>query len=394
MTLSVDVRPATVSTGAPSAVASETAAVLTAALLGEYSLLIMPFIVTAMMQGYSIDETYAGNLVSLQLVTMGLAGILVSYTFRYLPARVIVIGSALLIIAANALCALGGSTTALVVGRCLTGLGEGALMAAAGAIAAGVANPHRLFSMLGLVVAGVAAIALIATPFLIQHLGSTGVFWLLSFSPLAALVTVRWLPRVTLTSGDAPRLGALKIAGAPAVLVAFSLLWIGASALWVFAELIGTQQGLTLSEVGTCLAIAQVAGVLGPILAQRFAEGIGQSRSIAAGSVVMAVAGLLMIYGHGSISYTISTALLSIGSMFLVPCFRSLMAGLDITGGVVAMSVAFYTFGFGLAPAMVAVLRPSGTGYGVVAAIATTAFILSGALVLVAQTRGSRSRLR
>jgi hypothetical protein len=58
---------------------------------------------------------------------------------------------------------------------------------------------------------------------------------------------------------------------------------------------------------------------------------------------------------------------LSIAVMFLVPCCRSLMACLYATGSVVAMSVAFRTFGFGLAPALVMVVHPAGSGHGRVA---------------------------
>jgi predicted MFS family arabinose efflux permease len=364
------------------ATASQSAAVIVAAVLGEYSLLIMPFIVTAMMQSYGLNELRAGNLVSVQLVIMGVAGIMVSYLLCRVPARRIVVGAAVLIAGANVLCAVGTDPQILLAGRCLTGLGEGSMMAAAGAIAAGVPNAHRLFSLLGLAIAGIAAVALTLTPFLFAILGPRGVFWLLACSPLAALVMVRWLPDITEAVEDAPKLVALKIRGATPVLASFGLLWIGASALWVFAELIGTAHGLSLGQVGTYLAIAQVAGIVGPIAAARFGEQLGLRASILGGSAVMAGAGLVMVYGAGAVGFASGAAFLSIAVMFLTPCFRSLMARLDATGSVVAMSVAFYTFGFGLAPALVMVVHPAGSGYGGVAILATAAFVASGLLVI------------
>jgi hypothetical protein len=134
--------------------------------------------------------------------------------------------------------------------------------------------------------------------------------------------------------------------------------------------------------VGTYLAITQVAGILGPIAAARFGEQLGLRASIAGGSAVMAGAGLVMVYGAGALGFAGGAAFMSIGVMFLAPCFRSLMARLDATGSVVAMSVAFYTFGFGLAPVLVMVVHPAGSGYGGVAILATAAFIVSGLLVL------------
>ena len=47
-------------------------AIVTAALLGEYSLLLMPFILTAMMQGYQLSEIDGANMISAQLVAMGI----------------------------------------------------------------------------------------------------------------------------------------------------------------------------------------------------------------------------------------------------------------------------------------------------------------------------------
>jgi predicted MFS family arabinose efflux permease len=369
----------------------EHAAIIVAAMLGEYSLLIMPFIVTAMMQGYGLSEVDSGDLVSAQLVTMGVAGILVSYALRAIPAWVIVTSASILIIVANALCAVGHGVTILVIGRCLTGLGEGSLMAAAGAIAAGVINPHRLFSLLGLVIAAVAAGALIITPYLFDIVGPRGVFWLLTCSPLAVLAMVRWLPTRAAVADNAPKRGAFGVPGAVLILVSFALLWIGASALWVFAERIGTAGGLSLAQVGSYLAVGQVAGLAGPVAAARFGERLGLRTSIAVGNAVMAVAGLVMVYRKGAVGYCGGAAFLSIAVMFLAPCFRSQMAQLDLSGRVVAMSVAFYTFGFGLAPAVVGVLHSTDSGYGAVAALATAAFVLSGALAVAVRSTAAGS---
>ncbi|HEY4969426.1 MAG TPA: hypothetical protein VII35_05935, partial [Steroidobacteraceae bacterium] len=240
----------------------------------------------------------------------------------------------------------------------------------------------RLFSILGLVIAAVAAAALLLTPVLFEFLGVRGVFWLLAASPVAILLASPWLPRSKARASDVPRLGAFTVAGAGAALSAFALLWIGASALWVFAERIGTAQGLSLAEVGRFLAIGQVAGLAGPLLADRYGERIGLQRSLALGSLAMAAGGLWMVFGQTHGSYVVGVSLLSAAVMFLTPCFRSLMARLDSSGGVVAMSVAFYTFGFGLAPLLVGWLEAAGGSYGSVAWFAALAFIASGALSL------------
>ncbi len=325
-------------------------AIIVAALLGEYSLLLMPFIVTAMMQGYGLSEAVAGYLVSLQLLAMGTAAVVASYLVARIPPRRIVVIAAAMICIANVWCALGVGIGQLALARGLTGLAEGSLMAAAGALAAGVRHPHRLFSLLGFVVAAVAAAALLLTPFLFTHLGVRGIFWLLGASPVAVLAAAPGLPRVESRVVDTPHFSAFAVKGAPSALTAFALLWIGAGALWVFAERIGSAQGLSLAQIGSYLAIGQVVGIAGPVMAARFGERAGLRLSIAGGSAAMAVGGLLMVYGASHAAYIAGVSLLSIAVMFLTPCFRTFMAQLDVTGGVVAMSAAFYTLGFGAAP--------------------------------------------
>jgi predicted MFS family arabinose efflux permease len=355
-------------------------AIITAALLGEYSLLIMPFIVTAMMQGYGLSEAHAGYLVSLQLLAMGAAALVVSYLLAHTEARRIVIVAALFVCIANIGCALGASHAQLAIARGVTGLAEGALMAAAGALAAGVHQPHKLFSVLGFVIAAVAAAALLLTPFLFAHLGARGIFWLLGISPIAVLLAAPSLPRAEPRSTDVPHLSAFAVNGALSVLIAFALLWVGASALWVFAERIGASQGLSLAQVGTFLAIGQVAGVAGPVIAARFGERGGLHVSIAVGSAAMAMGGLLIVFGGLQATYVVGVSLMSIAVMFLTPCFRTLMAQLDNTGGVVAMSAAFYTVGFGAAPLLVGGIESAGASYGAMAWLATAAFVASGIL--------------
>ncbi len=158
------------------------------------------------------------------------------------------------------------------------------------------------------------------------------------------------LPHVESRVIDTPHFSALAVKGAPSALTAFALLWIGAGALWVFAERIGSAQGFSLTQIGSYLAIGQVVGVAGPVMAARFGERAGLRTSIAAGSAVMAAGGLLMVYGASHATYIAGVTLLSIAVMFLTPCFRTFMAHLDVTGGVVALSAAFYTLGFGPRP--------------------------------------------
>src|SRR4029453_4243643 len=131
-----------------------------------YSLLIMPFILGAMMSEFHLEETRAGQLVSLQLLMMAVASITVSA--RLHPGqsvRALLAAAILLIAIANAVCAVPGTTVwMLAAARAATGLGEGTVMATAAAVVASTADPHRVFSMIGTAVANIVGRPLVRTP--------------------------------------------------------------------------------------------------------------------------------------------------------------------------------------------------------------------------------------
>jgi predicted MFS family arabinose efflux permease len=362
------------------------------ALIGEYSLLIMPFILVAMMQTDGISEAAAGRLVSLQLLFMAIASGLVSAHLR--PGRsvrpILVVG-AVLILLANSTCALLHDAVALASARAVTGFGEGAVMAAASAAVCATANPHRLFAMIGTAVAVAAAAALFATPLLTLHGGPSSVFWLLAFVPLLLLPCLSQIPVLGDTAAAAAAAhGSSRVASA-ALLLAFFLLWGGASGLWVYAERIGTVQGLTPTRVGMWLSIGQLAGIPGPIVAALLGPRLGLRPSLAMGCAGMAGAAVLFVFGGQGWTYGLGACLASFWIMFVVPCFRSSMAGVDPSGRTVAASAGFYTIGFGAAPLVVAAIHTEGAGYTATALFCVACFLLSAMLASTARPDISRA---
>ena len=357
------------------------AAMVSSALIGEYSLLIMPFILTAMMEIHGISEIIAGRLISAQLFAMALASVVVTRVVARIPRRILATVATLTIILANSLCMLGYSLTSLVIGRIGTGLGEGTLMAVAGAVIAASAAPHRIFSLVGLVVAVVASVALVSVPFIVDVFGHRGTFGLLALCALLSLAMLPWLPSAMPAAPGVAQPGGLLHRSALLLLFAFAMLWIGASGLWVFAERLGDQIGLGLGEIGTCLAVGQLVGIAGPLAADRFALRLGLVPSLMGGCLGMAAGGLIFVFGTGAISYALGAALLSFFVMFLVPCFRSLMARMDPGGRVVSASAAFYTLAFALSPAIVTVILNPANGYTSVGLFCSGVFVLGAVLV-------------
>ncbi|MGH7105806.1 MAG: MFS transporter [Acetobacteraceae bacterium] len=359
---------------------TESALTLTA-LVGEYGLLIMPFILVAMMQTAGISEAAAGRLVTLELIFMAIGSALASSSLRPgRSVRPVLAAASLAIIAANVLCALAHSPSAFVVGRALTGLGEGAVMATASAAVCATANPHRLFSMIGTAVAVAAAVALFTAPVLAQRAGPASLFWLLAVVPLLLLPCLPRIPTPQDATAAVPGARIQERLASGALLVGFFLLWCGASGLWVYAERIGTDQRLSPAEVGMWLAIGQLAGIPGPIAAAWAGPRLGLRPSLAAGCLGMAVAAALFVLGGRGWTYGLGGCLASFWIMFVVPCFRSQMAAIDATGRAVAASAGFYTVGFGAAPLVVAAIHTEGDRFTSTALFCIACFLVSAGL--------------
>ena len=361
------------------------ASMVTAALIGEYSLLIMPFIMLAMINSFGIDEGVAAQLVSTQLFSMAVAALVTSLVIARLNLTNVVLTGAIAVIIANGACATSSSVFALTVGRIITGLGEGTIMAAASAIIASSRQHHKVYSVLGVAVAIAAALALSLVPLAVEQFDQRATFWVLAGAPLLAVASAYWLPKTSRIDSSVIDLSVFRSIPALSMLIAFGALWFGAAALWVFAERIGSHQGLSLNQIGGYLAIGQLVGILGPIAAGRWGLRIGLRPATIMACLGMIVGGAAFVFAPTGAIYALGAALLSFFIMFLPPCFRSMMAEMDPVGRIVGASAGFYTIGFALAPILVVSLASAESGYSPIFVLSALFFLISAALAFASQ---------
>ncbi len=351
-------------------------AIVFASLLSEYSLLVMPFIVGAMIDIYHLDESLAGQIVSVQLAGMALGAIGVSNRITKIDRRKCILYAAIFIVTANFVCAFGSSVSLLVLARFTTGVSEGVMMGVAGAIAAGTPRPEKTFSLVGLAVAIAASIALLLTPFIVEVYGRQGTFVFIAVFAALILPVVRWIPEAAIATTIKFNEAILK----PIPLLAlfsFAIFWSGCAGLWVFAERIGLYQGYSLPQIGLYLAIGQIAGIAGPIFVPFATRHLRIVHIFLVAICVNILAVVMFVYAPAGWVYSLGAALLSFWAMFLTPCYRILLTLIDRTGIVVAASVAFYTLGFGFAPLLISEFLGEDGGYGIIAIMCVAFFLVS-----------------
>lgn len=359
-----------------------------ASVVGEYSLLVMPFIVGAMIDIYGISERAAGRIVSVQMLGMALSAVGASIMMSRLNKLLTIYIMTAVVVLANIACAVGSALPFLVAARFSTGLGEGALMAVAGSIAAATADPRKAFSIIGFAVAVAASVALVLTPFLVEWLGRPGTFWFLATFAGGLLLFTHWLKPLAskqLSLGDGPLstdAGRILAINPMLALCSFGLFWAAAAGLWVYAERIGLHHGLTLEQIGFYLGIGQLGGIPGPLCVGWMAKRWRLPPIFAIAILSNVFGGLLFVFVPNGWIYCLAAALLSYWAMFLTPCFRTLMALLDRSGAVVAASVAFFTVGYGASPLLITFFLGGESGFIPVAVICSGLYILSATLVL------------
>lgn len=370
-----------------------------ASVVSEYSLLVMPFIVGAMIDSYGASEALAGRIVSLQLFGMAISAIATSMMMRRLDRLRAMAVMTMVVVVANVLCAMMVPLPVMIAARFATGIGEGALMAMCGAVAAATSDPRRVFSMIGFAVALAASAALVATPWLVEIGGRAGTFWFLAVFAALSLPFLGWLaPLRRAATADAP--GESAATAPPALslkpilaLFAFGFFWAGAAGLWVYAERIGLSHRLSLAEIGFYLGLAQLAGIPAPLCIGWLARRLALPPIFLFALLSSIAAGLVFVFVPNGWFYCLGAALLSFLSMFLTPCFRTVLALLDRGGTVVAASVAFYTMGYGAAPLLITFFFDPKSGFAVIALICSLLFILSLACILPPAVRIGRSQV-
>jgi DHA1 family inner membrane transport protein len=356
-----------------------------ASVVSEYSLLVMPFIVGAMIDSYGASEQLAGRIVSLQLLGMAISAVGASILMRRIDRLHAMIAMTTIVVLSNVLCAMMVPLPVMIAARFATGIGEGALMAIAGAVAAATPDPRRAFSLIGFAVALAAAAALAATPWLVEIAGRAGTFWFLAGFSALSLPFLGWaapLRRVTAAEPGTATVPPTLSRNPLLALLAFGLFWAGAAGLWVYAERIGLSHGLTLAEIGFFLGLGQLAGIPGPLCVGWLARRFALPPLFVVAILFNVVAGLAFVFVPNGWVYCLGAALLSFWAMFLTPCFRTLMALLDRSGAVVAASVAAFTLGYGAAPLLITFFLDASSGFGMVALICSLLYVASAICVL------------
>ncbi len=329
-------------------------AVLAAQIIGSLITQLSPLALGALMTGLELSEQEAGYVVFAEFLVLSITAIIAApYIPRYSYRRLCIYAVTLTILAQLA-SIFFTSLNAVVVARCIAGLGEGLIYAVSlAAVASRSANPDRLYGIFQITWALLNMVLFTVGGHMSSLYAHRGIFGLVAVVSIVLAVFLAKLPDDVIEAGKAeqddsniasPLMGMVTLAGI------FVYLTVSA-AIYTFTGPLGSRAGLSTTQIGYALTAGSIIGLSGAALATWL--NIKKGRFIPITTFCPSFAGLAIVICVFSnpIIYIAALMLSVVFFYFSVPYLFGLAAALDKQGRWAAAAGSAYLLGFAVGPA-------------------------------------------
>ncbi len=351
--------------------------------IGALTIVILPGIVGVISDSLQLSPGQVGLVMSADIITMAAAMGITAFLIHKSNWRVLAVAALAVLLAGSLLSIQADSYQAMILARLIAGIGEGMAVSVAFAIFGGTHNPDRQFGIYLVVILTLAATLLYFIPMILASGGKAYVFAIISLLVVINFLFVHWLPishgeeHSSLTSEEKPLPYVLVGLGLATVFLYF----MAQGEAWAFMERIGSDAGLPGQTIGTSLALSNIGGVVGALIAASISIRYGRALPIII-SAVMSICGLVILSGDiDGLRFGMATMLYLFAWNLTQPYFSGIMAELDPKGRVVVMMGAVQTAGLGLGPGVVgSMIR--GSDFSAVSILGIVLILLSMITVL------------
>jgi predicted MFS family arabinose efflux permease len=350
-------------------------------IVGFAGLLFLPLEISGMVEQFGFTEAAAGRIASAHLFGIAAASIVLATRVQRVNLRVVCSAGVLLAGVANAVSALTPSTTILVVGRVLTGLGEGAVLAVVHVLVARSDSVDRraALSSFVVIITGAILYPLLGPLFASHHAAAVfGLAALLAFVLGGTALTIRQMPM-----GEASEMrqegnrrpAAPRRAGTTA-LIAIIFFYVGEGALWGYAARIGAGTGMSGEAISNTLAYAFLASLFGPVLAHLWKDRFGRVPPIIVSIAFLCVVALVLGFSREPANFIVATVVFYFMFVFAVVYSTALVAALDSTGRLAAAVPGVRTIGTALGP-LVGSVALDVSGFGALGIVSLACYLVA-----------------
>lgn len=323
--------------------------------IGALTIVILPGIVGVIAESLQLDPAQVGIVMSADIVTMALALGVTAFFIHKLNWRALAVISLAILVLGTLASIVADTYKSMILARFIAGIGEGIAVAVAFAIFGGTRNPDREFGVYLVVILSVAATFLYFIPVILAMGGKTWVFALIAVIAVVNFFFVAWLP---VSHGEDHPASGPDTQPLPYLPVALGLAtvffyFMAQGEAWAFMERIAASAGLSGETIGTGLALSNVGGIAGALIAALVNIRFGRALPIII-SAIISIAGLLVLLGEiNGLRFGLAAVLYLFAWNLTQPYFSGIMAELDPKGRVVVMMGAVQTAGLGLGPGIV-----------------------------------------
>jgi len=321
--------------------------------IGNIGWWIQPVLIGQLVGGVGLSESNAGLVASVELGALALSSVSLPRLFPTARLRTIALGGALVAIAAAAVSVAVDAFPQLLAARAFVGLGEGAAFMAANMATARFPDPDRAFGKINFanVVFGIALVS--SNPLFSGIVGRTAALpallaALLLLTPLLVLLPAS----MRVTEGEVTAVGSRRAATAArswviAMLsISFFLVAVMSASIWAFYALIGTQDGLTESEVDSAIAVAVFAALIGSGVVPLVGKSLGRVLPVTTGILLLAGSVDTLCLWHSALAFRVATCVNVAANYVILPYYFAAAADEDPSGhGTAAIGGTFLIVG-------------------------------------------------
>ena len=326
--------------------------------IGALTIVILPGIVGVIADSLQLGPAQVGLVMSADIITMAVAMGITAFVIHKCNWRVVAVAALAVLLAGSLLSIQADSYQSIVMARLIAGIGEGMSVSVTFAIFGGTRNPDRQFGIYLVVILTVAAILLYFIPAMLVAGGKAYVFAAISLLVVINFMFIHWLP---VSHGEEHRSLIKEEQSLPYVLVGLGLAtvflyFMAQGEAWAFMERIAADAGLSGQTIGNSLALSNIGGVTGALIAALVSIRFGRAWPIII-SAVISIYGLVLLLGEiNALSFGMATMCYLFAWNLTQPYFSGIMAELDPKGRVVVMMGAVQTAGLGLGPGVVGIM--------------------------------------
>ncbi len=354
--------------------------------VGLLTLLMLPFLMGAMMDGLGLSEGTTGLILSVEFTVAMMSSLLISPYINRVPRKTIAIIGTLMAIAGNIASAYVVDVALLISIRAFAGFGAGLALATGNSVIASAKDPDKTAGQVNLLFVILMIVVMLGFGFISDNFGLKGTYYGIAASYALMLIWVVRLPQY-ITSEDAPidedvstkNVKRVKLIGLVPIgmMIAMFLFSMRDTMGWAFVEQIGVSLGYSTSEMGMILALQAFIALIGPFIVAKVGNKFGITIPV-----------LIGVIGHGAITlgylmaseskffYTLIVLMNATAYFYALAYLTGLAASLDKEGRVVAATGSFIALGIAIGPAFAGQLIDMGgyaiAGWAIIAVVALT----------------------